>query len=124
LYRRLCRPSDRIENFQMGSAAAEVACKSPPDLAFAGVGVGSQERHGRHDHAVQAVPALSGLRLAEGLLNWLEPTVFGQSFQGCNRSPIEFDCGDDARSRRTIINQYGTSATLTQSAAVTRSIEM
>jgi hypothetical protein len=120
----LYRPSYRIENFQMGSAAAEVARKGLTDLEFARLGVGPKERHGRHDHAVQAVPALSGLRLDEGLLNWMEPTVFGQSFQGCNRSPIEFDCGDDARSRRTIINQYGTSATLTQSAAVTRSIEM
>jgi hypothetical protein len=113
LYRPSYRPSYRIENFQMGSAAAEVACKSPTDLAFAGVGVGSQERHGRHDHAVQAVPALCGLCLDKGLLNGMWPTVFGQSFKRCDRSAIEFDCWDDTRSRGTIIDQYSTSAALT-----------
>jgi hypothetical protein len=120
----LYRPIYRIENFQMSSAAAEVTREGLTDLGFARLGIGSQERHGCHDHAVQAVPALRGLRLDKGLLNRMWSTMFGQSVQGCNRSPIEFDCGDDARSRRTIINQYGTSATLTQSAAVTRSIEM
>ena len=108
----------------MSSAAAEVARKGLTDLDFARFGVGPKERHGRHDHAVQAVPALSGLRLDEGLLNWMGLTVFGQSFQGCNRSPIEFDCGDDTRSRGAIINQYRTSSTLTQTTAVTRSVEI
>jgi len=107
----------------MGSAAAEVARKGLTDLEFAGGGIGSQERHSRHDHAVQAVAALRGLRLDKGLLNRMGSTVFGQSFQGCDRSAIEFNCRDDARSRSTVINQHGTSATLAQSATVTRSVE-
>jgi hypothetical protein len=108
----------------MSSAAAEVARKGLPDLEFARFGVGPKERHGRHDHAVQAVPALSGLRLDESLLNRMGLTVFGESFKRCNRSSMEFNCRNDTRSRGAIINQYGTSATLTQSTAVTRPVEI
>jgi hypothetical protein len=108
----------------VGSAAAEVARKGLPDLEFARVGVGPKERHGRHDHAVQTVPALSGLRLDESLLNRMGPTVLGESLKRCNRSSMEFNRRNDARSRGAIINQYGASSTLTQSTAVTRSVEM
>lgn len=108
----------------MRSAAAQVARKGLTDFDFARVGVGLKKRYSCHDHAVQAVPALRGLRLDERLLNRMGLAVFGESLESCNRSPIEFDRRDNTRSRGAMIDQYGTGAALTQSAAIPRSVQI
>jgi hypothetical protein len=52
----------------MRAAAAQVAVKRFDDLLVVGLGVGDQQRLGRHDDAVDAIAALHRLLVNKGLL--------------------------------------------------------
>src|SRR5262245_66034855 len=62
------RALDRGDDTLMRATAAEVSGQRTPSVALAGVAVFGQEGRRGHDHAVEAVAALRGLLVDEGLL--------------------------------------------------------
>ena len=57
----------------MGTTAAKMTRQRVIDLLFGGLGIFVKERLSRHQHAVDAIAALHGLRVDESLLQtvWL-----------------------------------------------------
>ena len=69
----------------MGAAAAEIAVKRLLDVAVGGLGILIEESFGGHDHPVDAVAALHGLLVNEGLLQWMHFLGRAQTFQSRHR---------------------------------------
>src|SRR5437899_400880 len=65
----------------MGPAPAQVAGERLLDVDFTRVLAGGQEGGGLHDHAVDAVAALHGLLIDEGLLHGMRPLRRAETFQ-------------------------------------------
>src|SRR3546814_21148732 len=64
----LCGALDGAHDPEMRSAAAEITLQRLLDVAVARIGVFVEQRLRGHDHAVDAVAALRGLLVDEGLL--------------------------------------------------------
>ena len=60
---------DGTHDAQVRAAATQIACERLSDLILAGPLVRGEQRGRLHDHAVDAVAALGGLLLDEGLLH-------------------------------------------------------
>src|SRR5438445_8352165 len=71
----------RTDDAQMRAAAAKVVRQLGFDLLFRRLRVALQQGGGLHDHAVDAVAALHGLLLDEGLLDWMRIRVRAQPFE-------------------------------------------
>src|SRR3546814_10671908 len=65
----LCGALDGAHDPEMRSAAAEITLQRLLDVAVARIGVFVEQRLRGHDHAVDAVAALRGLLVDEGLLD-------------------------------------------------------
>ena len=65
----------------MRAAAAQISRQRFFDLAVAGLGIFIEQSFGGHDHAVDAVAALHGLLIDEGLLDFVHFLGGAQTFE-------------------------------------------
>src|SRR2546430_2653543 len=79
--RRRCRALDRPDDAGMRPAAAEVVRQRAPDVALARLLVLGEEGGRLHDHAVDAVAALGGLLVDEGLLHAMQLLAAGEALE-------------------------------------------
>ena len=84
----VCLPSslsrgalDGAHDAGMGAAAAEIVGERVLDVALAWLLVLGEERRRLHDHAVDAVAALRGLLVDEGLLHRMRLLRRAEAFQ-------------------------------------------
>jgi hypothetical protein len=82
--------TDGGENADVAAAAAEVAVEGVDDLGVGGVGRGFKKCDGTEDHAGDAVAALHGFGIEEGLLNAMQAFASGEAFDGGDG----FACGE------------------------------
>src|SRR6266852_8338202 len=71
----------RAHDAEMGSAAAEIVRQLRFDLQFRRLWVVREQGSGLHDHAVDAVAALHGLLVDEGLLDRVRMLVRTEPFE-------------------------------------------
>src|SRR5262249_1222507 len=75
------RALDRFDDADMRAGAAEIVGERLADIRFAWILGGGQKGRRLHHHAVDAVAALGGLRLDEGLLHRMRVFGTAQPFQ-------------------------------------------
>src|SRR5262249_60642585 len=78
----VARELDRIKDLLVAGAAADIAAKPLLDLLAIGERIGAQRRGRRHHHAGDAVAALAGTCLVEGLLQRAELAGLCQRLDG------------------------------------------
>ncbi len=107
----------------MGAAPAKIAGQSLLDLRIGGFGSFIEQCLGRHDHAVDAVAALRGLLIDEGLLNLVQFLGRAQTFQRGDR--LILDCADrrDTGANGVAVHNHRASAALRHAAAELRAVE-
>ena len=70
----------------MRSATAQISGKRLANRRLRWIGISIKKRFSGHDHSINAIPALCGLRLNECRLDGMRPGRGAQSFQGCDLS--------------------------------------
>ena len=107
----------------MGTAAAQIAGKSEPDLGLARLLVAVEQRFGQHDHAGDAVAALRRLLLNESGLQRVRPLDGAEAFErGDLQLPERADCRD-AGAHRGAVDEHHAGAALAKPAAELGGIE-
>ena len=96
----------------MSTAAAQVACQCIFDLAIIGPGIGFKQSGRAHDHAADAVAALSGLLINKCLLQLAWFVGRAQAFEGCYGFSGQCADGQQARARRHAVYMHGASTAL------------
>src|ERR1700722_11577090 len=120
---RLCCLEDRADDPVMGSATAQIARKSQPDLGLARLLVAVEQRLGEHDHAGGAVAALCRLLRYESGLQGVRPFEGTEAFErGDLRLPERVDWRD-AGAHRCAVDEHRAGAALAKPAAELRGIE-
>eukprot|EP01132_Coremiostelium_polycephalum_P020033 gene20034-23819_t len=108
----------------MGAAAAEVARQLGAHLGFAGVGIAVEQGLGGHDHAVEAVAALGGLFIDEGLLHRVRGLAGAEAFEGDDVAAHGTRQGEDAGTCSHAVDDHRAGAALPQAAAVFGAVEL
>src|SRR5271154_1103071 len=75
-------PLDSADDSQMGSAATEIVSEGLLDLIDGGMRLLPQQRCHLHDHAIDAIAALHGLFVDEGLLQRMRALGRAETFEG------------------------------------------
>src|SRR4029077_11183281 len=75
------RPQCRAHDLDMSAAAAEIISQRLCDLRLRRMWVDVEQRSRRHDHAVEAIAALSGLLDDESRLHWIGMLARAEPFQ-------------------------------------------
>jgi hypothetical protein len=71
-----------------------------------------EERDQRHQDARRAKPTLKGMRVAEGLLQWMEHTARrSKPFYGSDLDTVHLHGEEEARSHGLAVHEHGTRAT-------------
>src|SRR5882762_4822033 len=107
----------------MGPAPAEVAGERLLDVGFTRVLAGGQERGGLHDHAVDAVAALHGLLIDEGLLHGMRPLRRAETFERDDRLRPDRRQRHHAGAHRLAVEMHSAGAALGEAAAEARAVE-
>src|SRR5262245_46712964 len=107
----------------MRAAAAEIVAQRLQYLRLGGMRVDRKQRLGAHDHAVEAVAALRGLFLDEGLLHRIRPLARAETFQRHDVAPGAAFDRDHAGTRGDAVDQHGAGAAFAEPAAIFRSVE-
>lgn len=102
----------------MRTAAADDLIECFTDVFFGGVGVFFQKCRRGHDHAVQAIAALSSLGIEEGLLDRMELAVFGQPFQRGDFPTLKALAGAEAGWFGFGVDKHHAGATLMKATAI------
>lgn len=108
----------------MGAAATQVVGQFLADLAVAGVRVAIQQRLGGHHHAVDAVAALGGLFVDEGLLQRMGMGGIAESFEGNHLAAHGSLHRGDAGAGGDAIHQHGAGAALAEAAAELGTVQL
>jgi len=108
----------------MRAAAAEVAGQCFFDLAVGGLGSFVEQRLGGHDHAVDAVTALHGLLVDEGLLDLVHFLSRAQTFESSDGFILRGADLSDAGTDGVAVHDDGAGAALRHAAAVFGSVEL
>src|SRR5215468_7308889 len=93
------------------------------DLQVARPGIAIEQRLGRHDHAVAAEAALTRLLLDEGALERMQ-LVHGAQALDSRDAARRRRHRRDARTDRLAVHQHGAGATLGETAAELRAVEL
>ena len=107
----------------MGAAAAEIPRQGFFNLAVGGLGILIEQSLTGHDHAVDAVAALDGLFVDEGLLDFVHILGVAQAFDGRDRFVLRRANRRDAGTDRDPVHDHRASTALGQAAAVLGAIE-
>src|SRR5262245_9935065 len=73
---------DRLDDFLVTRASADIAVHKMLQFVFRGIGILIQQRFGRENHSRSAKPALKPTVFDESFLQGMEFTIVGQSFDG------------------------------------------
>jgi hypothetical protein len=101
----------RFQNLVVAGATAEVAGHPFFDLILGGFGVLVEERLGGHDLSRRADPALEPAVLNESLLQWMEPTILCEPFDGFDILALASDGKCQTRTYDTAVDDHAASAT-------------
>src|SRR5262249_8950197 len=114
---------DRRDDPIVGAAAAQVAVQAGPAVLLARVRIAVEQRLGGHDHAVDAVTALSRLLGDEGALQRMRFLDRTQAFDRGDGGIAERADGSDAGTRRLAVDQHRSGAALGKPAAEFGAVE-
>jgi len=117
------RAHDGADDSQMGPAPAEVAGERLLDVGFTRVLAGGQEGRGLHDHAVDAVAALHGLLVDEGLLYGMRTLRRAETFQRDDLLRPDRRERHHARAHRLAVEMHRAGTALREAAAEARAVE-
>lgn len=104
-------------NFHVCAATAQVELKLVANLLFGGMWLTVEQGLQGHDHAVDAITALCGLLVNEGLLNGGGLVGRAQTFQRSDLMACDPFNGYDARACGDAVNQHSTGSAFAQATA-------
>ena len=107
----------------MGATAAQVASQRIADLLFAGLGCFVEQGLRGHQHAVDAIATLRGLRVNEGLLQTVGLGGRAQTLKRGDGFGLHRLRGGDTRADRLAIDHDGAGTALTQAATEFRALQ-
>ena len=113
----VARQFDGVENLLVAGAAADVAAEPFLDLFAVGKGVDAQRRGRRHHHAGNAVAALAGAGLVEGLLQHAQFAGLGQRLDSVDPGALHLRHRQQARLHQHAIDEHRTGAAFAGAAA-------
>ena len=111
---------DGADDALMGAAAAEMPVERVDDLGARRLGVAVEQRLGGHDDAGQAVAALAGLLVEEGLLQRMQLVRRAEPLDGGHAAAGDRAGLARAGEDRLAVDQHHAGAALLQPAAVAR----
>ena len=106
-----------IENLLVAGAAADIAAEPLLDFLAVGERIGAQRRGRRHHHAGDAVAALAGAGLVEGLLQHAEFAGFRQRLDGLDLRALRLRHRQQARLHQHAVDEHRTGAAFAGAAA-------
>ena len=101
---------NRLDDFVVASAAAEVARDPPTDLVLRRVGVLVEQVLGAHDHARSAVAALQTVFLPEALLQRMELAISSERLDRLDGRSVGLHREDGAALDGSAVEQHGAGA--------------
>ena len=107
----------------MRAAAAQIIAQRFQHLVLGRVWRALQQRLGRDDHAVEAIAALRGLLVDEGLLHGIGVLARAEAFERHNVAAGAALDRDHAGARRDAVDQHGAGAAFAEPAAIFRSVQ-
>src|SRR6187431_2612146 len=113
----LCSAQHRANNSIMRPAPAKVAVESRTNIGLSWFRIAVEQRLRDHDHAGDAIAALSGLLIDEGLLKSIRLVAFLQPGQSRDRSAYGCLSGGLAGTNRFPIDEHCACTALRQAAA-------
>src|SRR5829696_8904485 len=111
---------DRLVDFDVAGAAAEVAAEGLFDLVAGGRGVLREQLLGDEEEAGRAVAALRGAGVGEGLLQGVQAVLGRHAFDRLDAAFFGVEAEHEAREHRAAVHEHGAGAALAQLAAVLR----
>src|ERR1700686_3242318 len=115
---------DGAHDAQVRAAAAEVVGERLLDLVLGRMLVLREQDGGLHDHAVDAVAALRGLLVDEGLLKGVRLFRRAQAFERHHLLSLRLRSRIDAGPDRFAVDVHGAGAALGQAAAEARAVQV
>src|SRR6266702_5671320 len=116
-------PHDGAQDTDVGPAFAQVSCKRLPDLVFSRSLCCCEECGGLHDHAIDAVAALSCLFVDECLLNRMRLLGRTETLQGHDLGVGHGRDRHDAASQRLAVIVHRAGAALCQAATEMHAVQ-
>ena len=107
----------------VGAAAAEIAGQRLAHVGLGRLRLAVEQFLGRHDHAVDAVAALRGLLVDEGLLQRMRLVDRAEPFDGGDLGVAERADRGDAGAHRLAVDQHRAGAALREPAAELGAVE-
>lgn len=86
-----------LNDSRVSRAAAEVAGDGPTYLFHRRLGIGVEQRLGRHNHPRSTEATIDGEIIDESLLQRIEPAVRGQPLDGAHGLSLRVDSEHEAR---------------------------
>src|SRR5580693_2082396 len=111
------------DDFNVSAAPAQIIPERFARLGFGRMSIDLQQRFGRHDHAVEAIAALRGLRVNESLLHGIGMFARAKTFEGYDVAPGATIDRNDARARGLAVDQHRAGAAFAQAAAELRPVQ-
>src|SRR5690242_10936770 len=112
---------DRVDDFRIGPATAQVAGEVVLDLLVAWIGMLLEQRLGHQNEARRAVPALESAAFDEGILHWIEALAAVQVLHGDDLGSIGKHAKIKTARYRLVIDDHRAAAAQALAAAFTRS---
>jgi hypothetical protein len=100
----------RLEDLLVAGASADIAAQTFLDLLEVSLGVAPQGRRRRHHHAGDAIAALAGTGLMEGLLDRRQVAAVGQPFDGLDLRITGLGGREKATLHQYAVDENGTGA--------------
>ncbi len=104
--------ADGGEDADIAAAATEIAVEGVGDLSVGGLGGGFEQDDRAKDHTGDAVAALHGFGIEEGLLDAMEPAVLCEAFNGCDLFAFGKTGGSEAGSNGLAVEENSAGAAL------------
>jgi hypothetical protein len=113
----VARHFNGIENLLISGAAADIAAKARFDLLSIGKRIGPERGGRRQQHARDAIAALAGAGLLEGILQHAQFAGLGQPLDGLNGRPLRLGHRQQTRLHQHAIDEHRTGAAFAGAAA-------
>ena len=120
----VARQLDRVEDLLIAGAAADIAAEPLLDLLAIGERIDAQRRGRRHHHAGNAIAALAGTGLVEGLLQQRQIALPREPFDGLDLRPLRLADRHQAGLHQHAVDEHRAGAAFAGAAAVLGAGEM
>ena len=107
----------------MGSAATKIGTHMAANFLFGGFGFCVEQSLRAHHHARNAITALRGFLIDEGLLQFVWLAVFHEAFGGGHLAAGDRSNREDAGESRATIHMHHAGAALTETAPEFRAVQ-